>query len=141
MPPEEEDLVFIPSQIARSAFELATGQIRFYSVGAEGTILFPELPDLGWVDGQWDGATHYALDGEAVPRPVTGLPAIHSIAAGIDWPIADVPAGTTVLINGEQVGTVDATGLTLSFALAGIWRVDLRPPFPWIEASCEVAVT
>ena len=88
MPPEEEP-VFIPAQIARSAFDLVTGHIRFYSVGAEGTILFPELPDLGWVDGQWDGSTHYVMEGVAVPRPITGLPATASIASGVDWSVPD----------------------------------------------------
>ena len=131
--------------IALTKYVTATGEIfGQISVSSEEDAMLNTFSlEMGQalIEGHFDGRDQYVIDGEVVPRPATGLPGSHSIAAGIDWPIADVPAGTTVLINGEEVGTVDETGLTLSFALAGIWRVDLRPPFPWVDASCEVTVT
>jgi hypothetical protein len=89
----------------------------------------------------WDADTHYIAGGHATPRPSTGLPATYTIAASTDWTISDVPAGTEVEIDGEAMGITDDTGLTLSFDVPGVWPVTLRPPFPWIKASCEVTVT
>ena len=143
--PEELDPMPVepgPQQqiVTKSAFEPSTGQIRYTASGNELMIIFEAGPDIDWIDGEWDGRTHFVLAGEAVSRPAAGLPETHVIAADTDWMLPDVPEGTLVLIDGEEAGAVDATGLTLSFALAGVWRVDLRPPFPWLEASCEVIV-
>ena len=86
--------------------------------------------DLHWIDG-----------GVVTDRPATGLPATHEVSADTDWPVADVPEGTDVLIDGASVGTVDETGLVLNFPTAGLWRVRLLPPFPWRPADCVVTVT
>lgn len=123
------------------AYEYETGRILFYNEGDEHALVFPINPDFGWADGRWDADTHYIVDGQAIPRPTTGLPATHAIPASTDWTIPDVPAGTEVDIDGEVMGITDETGLTLSFDTPGVWPVTLRPPFPWIEASCEVTVT
>lgn len=93
------------------------------------------------IEGMWDAYTHYIVGGQATPRPVTGLPATHTVPASTDWIIPDVPLGTEVEIDGEVMGQTDETGLTLSFDTPGVWPVTLRPPFPWIEANCEVTVT
>lgn len=93
------------------------------------------------VTGLWRSETHYVLSGEPTPRPTTGLPETHTITASTDWILSDVPAGTEVEVDGEVVGTTDETGLTLTFDTPGVWPMTLRPPFPWIEASCEVTVT
>lgn len=127
--------------MALTVYDLSTGRIRYTVEGSEGLVGAPGDSSAHSIADRWDGATYYVVDQEPVPRPVTGLPATASIAAGVDWSVQDVPESTVVLINDTEVGTVDDTGLTLSFSLAGVWRVDLRPPFPWIEASCEVTVT
>lgn len=127
--------------IYRTAFRPSTGQILWSLEGNDEFIVLDVEPDKDWIAGAFDGSTHYVLEGVAVPRPITGLPATASIALGVDWSLPDVPEGTLVLIDGEDVGTVDATGLVLSFPLAGVWAVSLVPPFPWLEASCEVTVT
>lgn len=130
-----------PPMIYRTAYDTATGQLRWVAFGVEGLIDFPEEPGLGWVDGEWLAATHYVLGGVVTARPATGLPATHSMATSTDWAVPDVPEGTDVLVDGAVAGTVDAGGLVLSFGLAGVWHVELRPPFPWLAASCEVIVT
>ena len=127
--------------IYRTAFQPSTGRILWSIEGNDDFVVLDVEPDKDWIVGSFDGSTHYVDGVVATPRPVTGLPATASIAAGVDWSVQDVPYSTVVLINGAEVGVVDDTGLTLSFALAGVWRVDLQPPFPWIEASCEVTVT
>jgi hypothetical protein len=115
--------------------------VRLFSGDEVDTTLAAREDLTGWVEGLWDGMSHYVSEGEAVPRPATGLPAAHTLAADTDWTVPDVPEGTAVRIDGEDMGTTDAEGLTLTFAAAGVWRVDLGPPFPWLPASCEVTVT
>ena len=108
------------------------------------TLLDEAEADLNghWVPGHWDGDAFY-IDGDGVltERPATGLPATHTLTSNTDWTVPDVPEGTVVTIDGDEAGTVDETGLVLSFAVAGDWRVDLTPPFPWRPATCEVTVT
>lgn len=85
--------------------------------------------DLHWING-----------GVLEARPRSDLPARHTLAADTDWTVADVPEGTVVLIEGAEVGTVDAEGLVLNFPEAGVWHVRLAPPFPWAPMRCTVTV-
>lgn len=94
-----------------------------------------------WIEGTWSAYSHYVADVEVLDRPQTGLPAAHALAQGEDWTVPDVPSGTRVYVDGEDLGAVDATGLILSFAALGLWRVELAPPWPWRPATCEVTVT
>lgn len=131
----------MPQIIYKTAYDPATGELLWVSYGPEETILFPDDQGFSWVDGEWSKETHHVLNDTAIPRPATGMPATYTVAASTDWIVPDVPEGTVVEIDGEIAGTVDATGLTLAFDLAGVWHVALRPPFPWLDASCEVTVT
>jgi hypothetical protein len=94
----------------------------------------------GWVSGVFNGRSHYVSEGEVIPRPATGLPAAHALAVDADWVVPDVPEGTAVMVDGVYMGTVNADGLTLSFEAAGVWPVQIEPPFPWLSATCEVTV-
>lgn len=131
----------MPEIIYKTAYEPATGKLLWVSYGPEETILFPDDQGYSWVDGEWSKETHYVLNDTVTPRPATGLPVTRTVVASTDWIVPEVPEGTLVLIDGVEVGEVDETGLVLSFSLAGVWSVDLVPPFPWVEASCEVTVT
>lgn len=93
------------------------------------------------IEGSYNGRTHWIDSGTPTLRPEIGLPETHSIAADTTWTITGVPAGTEVLTDGVVVGTTDGSDLDLSFPEAGVWRVDLRPPFPWRDATSEVTVT
>jgi hypothetical protein len=93
------------------------------------------------IEGTADSAFSYVANDEVCARPDTGLPANHTIPTNTDWAIPDVPAGTEVEIDGVVQGVTDDTGLTITFDAPGVWPVTLRPPFPWVEASCEVTVT
>lgn len=131
--------------IALTKYIIATGEIfgRIAVANQEDAMLntFSLEPGEALIEGEFFGETHYILDDVATPRPALALPIVHSLPAGSDWEIPGVPEGTVVVINKEEVGTVDETGLVLSFDLAREWQVELRPPFPWLEASCGVTVT
>ena len=106
-----------------------------------------QVPSNGYLlmqypDGVFVSPEDHFLDGEEIrDRPATELPEGYSTTINTDWSIGNVPAGTDVKVDDEVVGVTDDTGLTLSFSASGVWLVKLLPPFPWVEASCEVTVT
>lgn len=111
--------------------------VRWSSSGIENT----EGLQLLSLDIPPPSADLYVSGGEVLPRPTLDFPVSHQIIAGEDWNPVSVPANTEVFVDGFFQGITDETGLTLAFQMQGVWRVDLRPPFPWFPASCEVTVT
>lgn len=101
---------------------------------------FSLFPGQAMLDGLWEKETYYIDNEEALLRPVIVIPTSHELALNTDWHLPDIPEGTEVIIDGDVVGTADATGLTLSFDTPGVWPVTLVPPFPWVKANCEVVV-
>lgn len=99
----------------------------------------------GWVEVPPDDSIPlgegYVSEGLRLARPEISIPATHQLAVNTDWTIPGVPEGTLVIINGEESGEVDASGLVLEFSDTGVWKLELRPPFPWRDAICEVTVT
>ena len=93
-----------------------------------------------WIEGRHDAETKWIDGDEAKDRPETGLPKSHTLPRDTDWTVPDVPEGAEVVIDGHSAGTVDGDGLVLSFPEPGAYRVDLRSPFPWQPAACEVTV-
>lgn len=85
-----------------------------YALADEGT---------GAVEGKWSAATHYALAGAAVDRPT-----LSPIALAVDeeW-TPEVPAGTPVVVDGVNFGTLDADE-PIKFNAPGVYSVEL---FPW----------
>ena len=83
------------------------------------------------------------LEGEFVidKRPVLELGDRYALSLNTDWDVLGIPEGSTVIIDGEEAGTTDASGLTLSFEFPGIYVLEIRPPFPWRDAKCEVTVS
>lgn len=74
-------------------------------------------------------------------RPmIPAFPASKPLAVDEDWPIASVPDGSVVFLDDVEAGTVDATGLTLSFPVVGLWRLRIEPPWPYAYSECEVTV-
>lgn len=124
-----------------TVFDKSTGEVLSILTGTEGIDALNTPDGCEAISGHYDYFTQYVVNGNAIQRPTTGLPSEHTMATNTDWIIADVPAGTEVEIDGEVVAVTDDTGLTLNFSASGIWPVTLRPPFPWVEASCEVTVT
>ena len=69
------------------------------------------------------------------------LPPPHALV-GSDWIVPLAPAGTEVWLDGQHLGTTETDDeIVVTFPLPGLWRVELRPPFPWREAGCNVEVS
>lgn len=125
-----------------SVYELSTGRILWHFRGSahgaalqiadgRGVVAGEHPPRLYWVDG-----------GEVAARPQIISPPDGSLPVGADWTVPMVPAGTKVWVDGEHVGTSEADeALVIAFPAPGLWRVELRPPWPWQDASWEVDVT
>ena len=94
----------------------------------------------GWIEGRHDAETKWIDNGGVKDRPATGMPKSHTLPRDTDWTVPDVPEGAELVIDGHSAGTVDGDGLVLSFPEPGAYRVELRPPFPWQPATCEVTV-
>ena len=107
------------------------------------TLLDEAEADLNgdWIAGHWSGQEYYVENGILEPRPSLTLPESHALLIGADWDVLGVPEGSSVIIDAEESGTVDASGLTLSFQFPGVYAVRIVPPFPTREASCEVTVS
>ena len=63
-----------------------------------------------------------------------------SLLVNQEYSPENIPAGTIVYVDGEDVGVVDNTGLTLVFPVAKQYTVKLVPPFPYFEKSITVEV-
>lgn len=107
------------------------------------TLLDETEADLNgdWVAGHWSESEYYVDNGAVELRPLLAVPETHALLVGADWDVLGVPEGSAVFVDGEEVGTTDATGLTLSFQFPGVYAVRIVPPFPTREASCEVTVS
>lgn len=93
------------------------------------------------VKGQYNNSTHWMDEGVPALRPVLSLPATHALAVNADWTLDSIPTGTKVFTDGVHIGTTDGSALDVSFPAIDTWILRLVPPFPYIEAICEVTVT
>ena len=117
-----------------------TGEILSIVTCPEELIPFQAPPGRIWVLGRANLEEQYVVEGAFVDRPSIPIPSIKALSVGEEWEVAGVPFGTKVYIDGEFAGNSDAF-LTLQFPLPGEWDVQLRPEFPWREASCLVTVS
>jgi len=86
--------------------------------------------------------TDWVNAGMVEQRPgLVDLPATRTLAVDEDWVIPGIPDGTEVWVDDALIGTVDTTGLTMSFPLAATWQLRLVPPFPWKPGTCEVTTS
>lgn len=85
--------------------------------------------------------SHYVVDGEDRARPVIAVPAELTIPLGGEYRVEGLPAATAVLIDEATAGLVEDGELDIAGRDRGEFRVDLRPPFPWLPASIAVVVS
>lgn len=124
--------------------------IPYYIVGDDGRILRSGLCEAHMVaaqagpgetahEGEASDALHYLDGGVLSMRPSMSIPPL-TVAPMSDWRVPDAPPGTMVAINGAIAGEADQEGVAITFPEAGLWPVDLDPPFPWRRVSVVVTV-
>jgi hypothetical protein len=93
-----------------------------------------------WIEGQWADSQFYVAGGVAVPRPALDAPEGWVIAADdIEAITVTAPAGTLVRMpDGSELVLEDGV-LEWSTALAGEYRFEFEPPFPWRSHKMRVS--
>ncbi len=122
------------------AYDLTTGKIT-----KTGVLLPGFSPDISRshkiIFGQKTNSNFYHnLETDKLePRPVLDIDDI-TIEVDQEYNPMNIPAGTTVYVDDENVGVVDNTGLTLVFPVAKTYKLTLVPPFPYFETTITVEV-
>ena len=113
------------------AYDLLTGKIT-----KSGILLHGFSPDISRknkivIGAKADSSMYHNLETDKLAqRPTLN---IYNITLSVDeeYSPENIPAGTIVYVDGEDVGVVDNTGLTLVFPVAKQYAVKLVPPFPY----------
>lgn len=107
-----------------------TGALTGHIVTCEEGAKEYERMGYAWVDGQHDCQTHYFLNGEVTERPASPI-------TRSDLTLSDVPAGSTLYINGTAY---PAEGeVTLDFPLPGTYSLRVEC-FPYLDWTDEVII-
>ena len=122
------------------AYDLLTGKIT-----KTGIILPGFSPDVSRknkiVFGKQTDSKHYHnLETDSLElRPILNINDI-TIIVEQEYNPLNIPAGTIVNVDDEDVGIVDNTGLILVFPVAKTYKLQLKPPFPYFEKTITIEV-
>lgn len=84
---------------------------------------------LPFVEGAWDGATHYVLNGEAVERPVNP-------ATLTNQTLTNLPVPCKIIINGTEYDC-DDTVVDLDLPMINEYLISVVA-FPYLDAEFEI---
>lgn len=84
---------------------------------------------------------HFVKEGSLIQRPTIDLLTKKTLATKEDWSITGLPPGTEFWMDDEFMGVIEDGEMTLTFEFPETYEVELKPPFPWIGAKCEVIVS
>lgn len=73
------------------------------------------------------------------PRPTLNIEDI-TLIVDQEYNPPNIPSGTIVNVDDEDVGIVDNTGLILVFPVAKTYKLQLKPPFPYFEKTITIEV-
>ncbi len=106
------------------------GEITGYLSGDAGFVeTTKDMTAEPWIDGKWDGATHYVLDGRALPRPAN--PTRHDGRM-----LTFVPRPAKITIN-DKTYDADDSVVELWFNLPGKYKVGVQA-WPHLDAEFTV---
>jgi hypothetical protein len=114
----------------QATFYLSSGKID-YVVSGDDIVIEESIKasDLGWIEGSWDGATYYVLDGEATLRPDNP-----TILDNIT--LRNVPAPCKILINSVAYD-VDEETVELDLPMSAKYKIVIEK-FPYLDAEFEI---
>ena len=122
------------------AYDLISGRIT-----KTGVLLYGFSPDISRkhkiIFGQkTDNNFYHNLETDKLePRPLLEVDNT-TLEVDQEFNLPNIPEGTTIYVDGDNIGVVDNTGLTLIFPVAKSYEVKLIPPFPYFEKTIIVEV-
>lgn len=84
-----------------------------------------------FLDGHFDSATHYAVDGQAVPRPP--CPAVLD-----GFTLSEVPVPSTLIVNGQSFEVTEAA-VELSFSKPGQYNLRIAC-WPYLDGNFSLRI-
>lgn len=88
-----------------------------------------ENTDDLWVDGQWDGNTHYVLKGDVTERPIN--------PATLDnLTLSNLPVPCKIVINGTAYDA-DEPEVELDLPMATTYKITVMA-FPYLDAEFTI---
>ena len=72
-------------------------------------------------------------------RPILDIDDI-TLIVDQEYNPSNIPSGTIVNVDGEDVGVVDNMGLILVFTVAKTYKLHLKPSFPYFEKTITIEV-
>jgi hypothetical protein len=110
-------------------FYRTDGAINHVLSGDQSVIDLNKSTSSNWVEGAWDGETHYVLDGVATERPAN--------PATLDGlTLNNLPVPCKIVINSTYYDCTDDTA-ELEFDYAGTYKVIIEA-FPYLNAEFEI---
>lgn len=126
-------------------YDNSTGRIQCCGVAQDEEMVSASASqtDCEYVLHQVDGDLHYIIGGVVYDRPAFSLVSTKSLSVDEDWEVATFPPFTTVYVDGELIinSISTPTPVTLSFDMAGEYKVDFYLPFPHFDKTVVVTVT
>lgn len=112
-----------------------------FSLGGRfiGTISGPFRYVIAPTLSEWDGyhyegeydSTYYFHEGEPAKRPEAPTK-LNGLV------LSEVLAGSEIHIDGEVYPVTETQDVTLSFPFAGLYKIHVIPPFPYLEQEYEI---
>jgi hypothetical protein len=91
--------------------------------------------------GPLDGERFWVVDDQPVARPAMTLHDTTMTLDGVERVlVSDIPAGTTLKVDRDELGTIDDGALEFTPVEAGRFQFRLVPPFPCQWLTFEVVV-
>lgn len=88
-----------------------------------------EMTEDLWIDGEWNGQTHYVLDGEATQRPIN--------PATLDnLTLSNLPVPCKISINGTE-HDIDEPEVELDLPMSTVYKIQVIV-FPYLNAEFEI---
>jgi hypothetical protein len=79
-------------------------------------------------------------DGQIVDKLSLGVLSNYTISINEELEISPIPEGTQVFVDEIFLGIVDDGILNITFPDPTNYKLDLRPPHPWMPVICNIEV-
>jgi len=111
------------------SFYEPNGFITGFLSSDEETIALNKSLQTNWIDGEWNGQTHYVLDNEATERPINPATLDNST-------LSNLPVPCKISINGTEYD-IDEPEVELDLPMSTVYKIQVIA-FPYLDAEFEI---